>query len=72
MFKMIATFAGLEYAGVPLNADFTLNRAAWLNDSRHQTRIDFPLASPNNPTGNVFPTTNRRHHQGRSKPARWW
>jgi histidinol-phosphate aminotransferase len=55
MFKMIATFAGLKYQGVPLNADFTLNRTAWLSAIREAKPALIFLASPNNPTGNVFP-----------------
>jgi histidinol-phosphate aminotransferase len=54
MFRMIATFAGMRYLGVPLNADFTLDRDAWLAAiGREKPALVF-LASPNNPTGNVF------------------
>jgi len=51
---MIARFAGMAYAGVPLAADFTLDmdstRAAI---AQHQPAIIF-IAYPNNPTGNLF------------------
>lgn len=54
MYKMIATFTGMDYVGVPLNADFSLDMAAMLaNISRYQPAVLF-LALPNNPTGNVF------------------
>lgn len=55
MYRMIATFAGMQYHGVPLQAeDFSLDPAAMLA-AIEQTRpaIVF-LAVPNNPTGNVF------------------
>ena len=54
MFKMIATFCGLGYAGVPLTANFEIDldatRAAV---ERHQPALIF-IAYPNNPTGNLF------------------
>lgn len=54
MFRMIATFCGLEYIGVPLNADFTLDRPALFDAiARKQPAITF-IAYPNNPTGNLF------------------
>jgi histidinol-phosphate aminotransferase len=54
MFKMIATFCGLHYAGVPLNPDFTLDSDAVLAAcERHKPVVIF-LAYPNNPTGNLF------------------
>lgn len=55
MYSMIATFSGLDYVGVPLNPDFSLNLDLMLeNINKHQPQILF-LAQPNNPTGNVFP-----------------
>lgn len=54
MFRMIATFAGMAYAGVPLKADFSLDLDAMLAAiTQHQPALIF-LAYPNNPTGNLF------------------
>jgi histidinol-phosphate aminotransferase len=54
MFRMIAAFAGLRYVGVPLNADFTLDGKAWCEAITREKPALIFLASPNNPTGNVF------------------
>lgn len=55
MYRMIATFAGLEYFGVPLRKDdFGLDVDAMSAAiERHQPALVF-LAHPNNPTGNLF------------------
>lgn len=54
MYKMIATFTGMNYVGVPLTEDFSLDLAAMLEAiERHQPALIF-LAYPNNPTGNLF------------------
>ena len=59
MYKMIATFTGMRYVGVPLkhnssSADFTLDLSATLAAiKREQPALAF-LAYPNNPTGNLF------------------
>ncbi|HEV2609013.1 MAG TPA: histidinol-phosphate transaminase [Noviherbaspirillum sp.] len=54
MYAMSAQFSGLEFVGVPLNADFTLNKAAMLDAiAQHRPAITY-LAYPNNPTGNLF------------------
>lgn len=54
MYKMIATFCGLNYVGVSLNADFELNQIAMLAAiNEHQPELIF-LAQPNNPTGNLW------------------
>ena len=54
MYKMIATFVGMKYVGVPLNEDFSLDRKAILEAiQREQPALVF-LAYPNNPTGNLF------------------
>ena len=54
MFRMIAAFCGLGYAGVPLTADFKIDidatRAAI---EKHRPAVIF-IAYPNNPTGNLF------------------
>jgi histidinol-phosphate aminotransferase len=54
MYKMIAAFAGMNYIGVPLTENFSLDLPALLNAiQRHQPALVF-LAYPNNPTGNLF------------------
>ena len=54
MYKMIATFTGMDYVGVPLADDFDLDLPAVLAAiEEHQPAIVF-LAYPNNPTGNMF------------------
>jgi len=54
MYKMIATFTGMRYVGVPLAADFSLDLPATLASiKREQPALVF-LAYPNNPTGNLF------------------
>lgn len=54
MFRMIATFTGMGYAGVPLRADFSLDVDAVLAAiAQHQPAVIF-IAYPNNPTGNLF------------------
>ncbi len=54
MFKMIATFCGLRYEGVPLTAEFAIDiDATRLAINKHQPAVIF-IAYPNNPTGNLF------------------
>ncbi len=55
MYRMIATFLGMEYVGVPLRKrDFSLDPALLLAAIReHEPAVIF-LAYPNNPTGNLF------------------
>jgi histidinol-phosphate aminotransferase len=54
MYKMIATFVAMDYIGVPLNDDFSLDKQAMLDAiKQHQPALIF-LAYPNNPTGNLF------------------
>jgi len=54
MYRMIASFCGMHYVGVPLKADFSLDEAALLEAiERHEPALVF-LAYPNNPTGNAF------------------
>ncbi len=54
MYKMIATFLGMRYVGVPLAADFSLDMDAMLATiARDQPALIF-LAYPNNPTANSF------------------
>ncbi len=55
MYNMIARFVGMQYVGVPLNADdFSLDMAAMKAAiAKHRPALIF-LAYPNNPTGNLF------------------
>lgn len=54
MYAMSAKFAGLRFVGVPLKADFSLDKAAMLAAiAEHQPAITY-LAYPNNPTANLF------------------
>jgi histidinol-phosphate aminotransferase len=54
MFQRSAQFAGMDYVGVPLKADFSLDRAAMLAAiAEHKPALVF-LAYPNNPTGNLY------------------
>ena len=54
MFRMIATFLGMRYVGVPLREDFSLDGPALLASIEiHRPAVIF-LAYPNNPTGNLF------------------
>lgn len=58
MYKMIATFTGMRYVGVPLTnsgaADFSLDLAATLAAVKRERPALTFLAYPNNPTGNLF------------------
>jgi histidinol-phosphate aminotransferase len=54
MYSMSAKFAGLEFVGVPLKPDFSLDMPAMLEAvAVHKPAITY-LAYPNNPTGNLF------------------
>ncbi|MBC7500754.1 MAG: histidinol-phosphate transaminase [Herminiimonas sp.] len=54
MYAMSATFAGLEFIGVPLRPDFSLDLPAMLVAiAQHRPAITY-LAYPNNPTGTLF------------------
>jgi histidinol-phosphate aminotransferase len=54
MYQMIATFVGMRFVGVPLDADFALDLSAMRAAiKQHQPAVVF-LAYPNNPTGNLF------------------
>jgi histidinol-phosphate aminotransferase len=54
MFSVYAQLAGMEYVGVPLKADFTLDTSAFLQAmTTHRPALVF-VAYPNNPTGNLF------------------
>lgn len=54
MYQVSALAAGLDYVGVPLRADFTLDLPAMLAAmARHRPAITY-LSYPNNPTGTLF------------------
>ncbi|HEX2531687.1 MAG TPA: histidinol-phosphate transaminase [Burkholderiaceae bacterium] len=54
MYALSAKFAGLEFVGVPLKPDFSLDKPAMLAAiTQHQPAITY-LAYPNNPTGTLF------------------
>lgn len=54
MFRMIATFVGMEYEGVPLKSDFSLDLDATLAAIEGRRPAVVFIAYPNNPTGNLF------------------
>jgi histidinol-phosphate aminotransferase len=55
MYRMNALFTRMRFAGVPLNADFTLDLGRFLDAvAEHRPALTF-IAYPNNPTGNLFP-----------------
>jgi histidinol-phosphate aminotransferase len=54
MYQRSAQFAGMDYVGVPLKADMTLDLPAMLAAIKeHKPSLVF-LSYPNNPTGNLF------------------
>ena len=54
MYRQIAVVAGVDFIGVPLRDDFSLDQTAMLDAlAKHQPVVTF-LAYPNNPTGNLF------------------
>ncbi len=55
MYKANAMLAQMRYAGVPLEADFTLDTPAFLAAIERERPALVFLAYPNNPTGNLFP-----------------
>ena len=54
MYKMIATFCGLDYIGVPLTSEFELDMPAMLKCITEQQPELIFLAQPNNPTANLY------------------
>jgi histidinol-phosphate aminotransferase len=54
MYRIIATFCGMRFVGVPLAQDFQLNRGAMLRAIAEHKPVAVFLAYPNNPTGNLF------------------
>ena len=54
MFRTYADLAGLDYVGVMLRPDFTIDIGAFLQAlDRHRPAVVF-IAYPNNPSGNLF------------------
>src|SRR5690606_5112988 len=53
-YRMIATFAGMRYVGVPLNEDFRLDLGRFIEAVEQEQPALVFLAQPNNPTGNLF------------------
>jgi len=54
MFRLVASFCGMRYVGVPLAADFTLDAERTVETMQeHEPALVF-IAYPNNPTGNLF------------------
>jgi histidinol-phosphate aminotransferase len=54
MYRMIASFVGMRYVGVPLADDFSLDLDATLVAIEREKPALVFLAYPNNPTGNLF------------------
>ncbi len=55
MYRMIATFVGMEFATVPLlNHDFSLDLPAMIEAVQVMQPAVIFIAYPNNPTGNLF------------------
>jgi len=54
MFRVLAKACGLEYLGVALKEDFSIDLPAMLKVIREQQPALIFLAIPNNPTGNAF------------------
>jgi histidinol-phosphate aminotransferase len=54
MYRQIAVVANMDYVGVPLADDFSIDATAMLAAlEQHQPAVTF-IAYPNNPTGNLF------------------
>lgn len=54
MYRILSEILGMPYFGVPLKADFTLDLAAMLDVIEQSRPAVVFIASPNNPTGNLF------------------
>jgi histidinol-phosphate aminotransferase len=55
MYSVYAKLCGLRYAPVPLNADFTIDTARFIDAMAEQRPAIVFLACPNPPAGNLFP-----------------
>ena len=54
MYRMDALYASTRFVGVPLRADFSLDRDAMLSAIGRESPAVVFLSHPNNPTGNLF------------------
>ena len=54
MFRLIASFCGMRYVGVPLAADFSLDERRMADAIEEHAPALIFIAYPNNPTGNLF------------------
>ena len=54
MYEVLATACGLQFAGVPLLPDFSLDMPAMREEINERQPAVIFLASPNNPTGAAF------------------
>lgn len=54
MYRMVAAFVGMDYAGVPLTTDFALQLDLTLATMQQTKPAVIFIAYPNNPTGNLF------------------
>ena len=54
MYAVSAQLAGLDFVGVPLRPDFSLDIPALLEAIRHHRPVLLFLANPNNPTGSWY------------------
>ena len=54
MYRFLSTILDLEFAGVPLNRDFSLDLPAMLDAIKQKQPAVIFIAWPNNPTGNAF------------------
>lgn len=61
MFRVIAANVGMDYVGVPLKGDFSLDLDAMLAAIAERRPALVFLAYPNNPTGNLFDPAAVRH-----------
>ena len=54
MYRLLSTMLELDFIGVPLNNDFSLNVPAMLDTIKEKQPAVIFLSWPNNPTGNTF------------------
>jgi len=54
MYKMLSVWLNVDYVGVPLNQDFSMDVNAILNAIKDNDPAIIFIAQPNNPTGNLF------------------
>lgn len=57
MYRILSSMLDLDFVGVPLNDDFSLNHAAMLETIKEKQPAVIFFAWPNNPTGNTFDQT---------------